>query len=71
MEKFGIPVALGSALSENPVARQVFANLDASRRQAVIDATRNIKSKKEMQNYVNSLIRTSCAQSAIDKPSDL
>ena len=57
MEKFGIPLALGMALSENPDAMQVFSHLPENKRQQIISGTHTVKSKEEMQKYVNDLVQ--------------
>ena len=56
MEKFGIPIGFGMALSQNPDAMHVFANLPEAQRQQIIEGTHAVKSKEEMQKYVNDLI---------------
>lgn len=56
MEKFGVPISLGMALTENPAAMQVFSNLPENKKQQIIDGTHTVKSKEEMQKYVNDLI---------------
>jgi len=56
LEKFGIPIALGMALSENPQAMYQFAKLDEEKKQEIIKGTQKVKSKEEMRQYVNRLI---------------
>lgn len=53
----GIPMGLGMALAQNNKAMQHFASLPAQEQQTIIENTHNIRSKQEMQSFVNSLIR--------------
>ncbi|MDD3692803.1 MAG: hypothetical protein PHX02_02730 [Oscillospiraceae bacterium] len=53
----GIPMGLGMALAQNTKAMQYFASLSAQEQQAIIENTHNIRSKQEMQSFVNGLIR--------------
>ena len=51
----GIPLGFGLALAQNDKAMDYFSSLSDSERQSIIDGTHNIRSKKEMQAYVQSL----------------
>lgn len=51
-----IPMGFGMALAENSSAMQYFASLSDEQQQAVIAHTHQIRSKKEMQAYVRSLV---------------
>ncbi len=53
----GIPMGLGMALAQNTKAMQYFASLPAQEQQTIIENTHNIRSKQEMQSFVNSLIK--------------
>lgn len=52
-----LPLGFSMALAKNPDALQSFSQMSESQKQAVIDGTHNIKSKVEMQEYVNNLVR--------------
>jgi len=54
--KGDIPLGFGMALAQNLDAMKHFANLSDVQKQAVISGTHNIKSKEEMQMYVDNLI---------------
>lgn len=51
-----IPMGLSMALSQNLKALQHFASLSPSEQQHVINHTHTIRSKAEMQAYVDSLL---------------
>ena len=55
MDKFGIPVLFGSILNENPAALVRFSNLANEEKRKVIDATKTIKSKEEMAEYIRKI----------------
>ena len=55
MEKFGIPCLFGALLQENPVALRHFTALTNEAKQQVIDETKNIKSKGEMEEYIRKI----------------
>lgn len=50
-----IPTGLGMALAQNNSAMQVFSGLSDERREQIIAHTKTIRSKEEMQSYVNTL----------------
>lgn len=52
-----LPLGFSMALEKNADALQSFSQMSESQKQAVIDGTHNIKSKVEMQEYVNNLVR--------------
>lgn len=52
-----LPLGFSMALAKNTDALQSFSQMSESQKQAVIDGTHNIKSKVEMQEYVNNLVR--------------
>jgi uncharacterized protein YdeI (YjbR/CyaY-like superfamily) len=51
-----IPLGLGMALAQNRAAMNRFAALPASEQQALIKRTHGIRSKEEMQAFVQSLL---------------
>ncbi|MEG0741123.1 MAG: hypothetical protein RSB91_01080 [Clostridia bacterium] len=52
-----MPMGLGMALAQNLNAMNRFAALPAAEQQAVIAHTHSIRSKEEMQAYVQSLLQ--------------
>lgn len=56
MQEFELPLGFGMALAQNEQAMKNFENLSSDEKQAIIDKTHNVKSKKEMKSLVNSLI---------------
>ena len=56
MQEFELPLGFGMALAQNEQAMKNFENLSADEKQAIIDKTHEVKSKKEMNSLVNSLI---------------
>ncbi|MCQ4022092.1 MULTISPECIES: hypothetical protein [unclassified Ruminococcus] len=50
-----LPLGFSMALAKNPDALIVFSKLPDSDKQAVLSGTHNVKSKVEMQEYVNNL----------------
>lgn len=51
-----IPMGFGMALAENMPAMEYFSSLSHEKQQAVIAHTHQIRSKREMQAYVRSLV---------------
>lgn len=51
----GIPMGFGKLLAQNQAAMSRFAGLSKQEKQAVIDGAKAIRSKAEMQDYVNKL----------------
>lgn len=51
----GIPMGFGMLLAQNQQAMERFAGLSRQEKQSVIDGARSIRSKAEMQDYVNKL----------------
>lgn len=51
----GIPMGFGMLLAQNQAAMSRFAGLSKQEKQAVIDGAKAIRSKPEMQDYVNKL----------------
>lgn len=52
-----IPLGLGMALAQNMDAMRVFSTMSESSRQNVIDRSRQVNSKQEMENLVSGLTR--------------
>ncbi len=50
-----IPLGLGMAMAQNPKAMEYFAKLDSSGKQQIINATHNIHSKSQMNEFVNNI----------------
>ncbi len=57
MKKEDMPVGFAMALAMNPDAMQKFANLSEAQKQEIIAGTHNVKSRKEMHQYVDSLAK--------------
>lgn len=51
-----LPMGLGMALAQNTQALNAFAAMPQDQQQRVIQHTHAIRSKQEMQAYVNSLV---------------
>jgi hypothetical protein len=51
----GVPLGLGMALAQNSGALSRFAGLPLAERQAIIERTHGIGSKKEMKSFVDNL----------------
>lgn len=51
----GIPLGLGMALAQNMDAMRTFSSMSESAMQDVIDRSRHVQSKQEMENLVNGL----------------
>ena len=56
MKRGEMPLGFSFALVQNPEAMQKFAMLDENKKQSIISGTHSIKSREEMQEYVNKLI---------------
>ena len=55
MNKPDLPIGFGIALAQNETAMKQFESLSSTQREAVINKTRKINSKNEMQLFVNYL----------------
>ena len=55
MDEQSLPLGLGMALAQNSTAMERFARLPENEQQAVIDGARQVRSKQEMQVYVNKI----------------
>lgn len=58
MSNIEMPVGLGMALAMNPEAMDKFSSLTHQQKQQVIDGTHAVRSRKEMQQYVQDIIKT-------------
>ena len=50
-----LPMGLVMALANNPVAMNYFMGMSADEQRQFVEGTHQIRSKAEMQHYVNSL----------------
>lgn len=50
-----MPMGLGMALAQNLQAMEYYASLPPTQQQAVIEHTHSIRSRQEMQQYVEDL----------------
>lgn len=55
MSREDMPLGLGMALSKNVEAMNYFSGLSNAKQNSIIEHTHSIRSKQEMQQYVNSL----------------
>ncbi len=55
MDKNEMPIGFSMALAMNPAAMQNFALLSEDKKQQIINGTHSVKSREEMQRYVDSL----------------
>lgn len=55
MDKTDLPIGFGMALAQNETAMKQFEALSENQKQTVINKTRKINSKHEMQSFVNCL----------------
>ena len=52
-----LPLGLGMALAQHPEAMARFAGLSGEEQQAIIDGAHAVRSKQEMQAYVENLMK--------------
>ncbi len=57
MKSYEMPIGLTMALALNPEAMEKFATLTEAEKQKIVNGTHNIKSKEEMQRYVENLTK--------------
>ncbi len=50
-----VPIGFGMQLAQNMNAMTYFASLDEQKKQEVVEQTKNIRSKEEMEQFVSSL----------------
>ena len=53
-----MPLGLGMALVQNQEAMQKFSMLSEEQKKEIIDGTHSIKSREEMHQYVNRMLKT-------------
>lgn len=58
MNSIEMPVGLGMALAMNPEAMERFSSLSDRQKQQIISGTHSIKSRREMQQYVQNIIES-------------
>ena len=56
-----LPLGFGMALAQHPEAMARFSALSEEEQQAIIDGTHAVRSKQEMQAYVENLLKCKCA----------
>lgn len=57
MEQQELPMGFGMALAQHPEAMQRFAALSEAEQQAIVSGTHAVRSKREMQAYVEQLMK--------------
>lgn len=57
MKNYEMPIGFSMALTLNPQAMEKFATLTEAQKHEIINGTHSIKSKKEMQQYVDNLTK--------------
>lgn len=57
MEKDDMPLGLGFGLAMNEQAMKNFASMDEQGKRQVIEAARNVQSKREMERLVDDISR--------------
>lgn len=55
MSNIELPLGFGMALAQNESAMKKFESMTESQKQAILQQTHNVKSKREMQQLVASL----------------
>jgi len=50
-----VPLGFGMALAENLSAMKAFSDMSEEKQKQIIEGTKRVKSKTEMQEYVNNL----------------
>lgn len=54
-----LPIGFGMFLAANAKSMQTFANMNELEKQEVVEKSRNMKTKQDMENFVNSLGKNS------------
>ena len=57
MKREEMPIGFSMALAQNPEAMQKFALMSENEKKKIINGTHTVKSKQEMHQYVNSIIK--------------
>lgn len=55
MTSMELPLGFGMALTQNEAAMKKFESMTDSEKQAILQQTHNVRSKREMQQLVSSL----------------
>lgn len=55
MSKIELPLGFGMALAQNEAAMKKFESMTDSEKQAILQQTHNVRSKREMQQLIASL----------------
>lgn len=55
MDEQSLPLGLGMALAQNSTAMEKFARMPENEQQSLIDGARQVRSKQEMQAYVDRI----------------
>ena len=55
MERTTLPVGFGMALAQNALAMRAFASMSEAEQQAVLEQTKQVRSKNEMRQLVDRL----------------
>ncbi|WP_455582361.1 hypothetical protein [Dysosmobacter sp.] len=63
MDEQELPLGLGMALAQRPEAMERFALLPEAERQALIQGAHQVRSRQEMQAYVEKLLTDESAPS--------
>ena len=63
MDEQELPLGLGMALAQRPEAMERFALLPEAERQALIQGAHQVRSRQEMQAYVEKLLTDDSAPS--------
>lgn len=54
-----LPIGFGMSLAANAKSMQTFVNMNELEKQEVVEKSRNMKTKQDMENFVNSLEKNS------------
>lgn len=57
MEQNELPMGFGMALAQHPEAMARFSALSEAEQQAIVEGTHTVRSKREMQAYVEQLMK--------------
>lgn len=57
MKELNLPLGFGMALAQNEAAMQAFEALSEEEKDAVIDQTHHVQSKREMRQLVAGLVK--------------
>ncbi|NLB35819.1 MAG: hypothetical protein GX824_00685 [Clostridiales bacterium] len=57
LNESGVPLGFGMALAQNTQAMEHFTRLPKEKRKAIVDQTKGINSKGEMQAFVDNMTK--------------